>query len=199
MPSNWPSFASLQCDLCDDATCTTRCRSSSSFEAKIGNPSPNCFIMKQAVGYRRVSSYRLYPLIGFEAQTDKPPPHGFEAQTKKLSRWIWGPNYQTVNLGFEAQTKKPSQWFWGQTTDKPYPSVLRPKSRNPHFSSPPRVRCESHITSPDLLIVWPPSTQLVPDHPRSSAPSLLLMSWCSSLSAMLHLPPKQTRFSEWNN
>jgi hypothetical protein len=40
--------------------------------------------MKQATGYRCVSSHRLHPLIGFKAQTDKPPLLGFEAHTKKL-------------------------------------------------------------------------------------------------------------------
>jgi hypothetical protein len=33
-----------------------------------------------------VSSHRLHPLIGFEAQIDKPPPLAFEAQTKKPLR-----------------------------------------------------------------------------------------------------------------
>jgi hypothetical protein len=60
-------------DLCDDATCTTHRHSFASFEAKLKNPSLTCFTMKQAAGYRRMSSHCLYPLIGFEAQTDKPP------------------------------------------------------------------------------------------------------------------------------
>jgi hypothetical protein len=54
-------------------------------------------------------------------------PLGFEDQTKKLSRWFWDPNHQTVAPGFEAQTGKPSTTmvlslnqethyrFWGQT------------------------------------------------------------------------------------
>jgi hypothetical protein len=33
---------------------------------------------------------------------------GFEAQTKKSSRWFWGPNHQTVVADFESQTGKPS-------------------------------------------------------------------------------------------
>jgi hypothetical protein len=73
MPSNRPSFASLSRDLCDDAICTTHRRSSASFEAKLGNPSLTCFMMKQAIGCRRMSSHHLHPLISFEAQTDKPP------------------------------------------------------------------------------------------------------------------------------
>jgi hypothetical protein len=33
---------------------------------------------------------------------------GFEAQTKKSSRWFWVPNYQIVEAGFDVQTRKPS-------------------------------------------------------------------------------------------
>jgi hypothetical protein len=41
---------------------------------------------------------------------------GFEAQTKKLSRWFWGSNHQTRAVSFEAQTRKPPPpWFWGST------------------------------------------------------------------------------------
>jgi hypothetical protein len=60
-------FASLPRDLYDDATCTTRRRSFTSFEAKLENPSLTCFVMKQATGCQRVSSHRLHPLIDFEA------------------------------------------------------------------------------------------------------------------------------------
>jgi hypothetical protein len=54
-------------------------------------------------------------------------PLSFEAQTKKPSRWFWGPNHQTAATGFQAQTRKPervvlkpnhknrSHQFWGQT------------------------------------------------------------------------------------
>jgi hypothetical protein len=34
-------------------------------------------VMKQAARCRRVSSHHLHPLIGFEPQTDKPPPTWF--------------------------------------------------------------------------------------------------------------------------
>jgi hypothetical protein len=112
-----------------------RHRSFTSFEATLGNPSLTCFTMKQTSRCRCVFSHRLYLLIGFEAQTDKPPPLGFDVQTKKLSRWFWGinhqtvavvlrANHQTIDLGFEARTKKPSQWFWGHTTDKPSPPIF---------------------------------------------------------------------------
>jgi hypothetical protein len=74
-------------------------------------------------------------------------------------------HWQTIATGFEA------------------------KPGNPRFSSPPRVRYGSHTMSPDLLVIRPPSTRLVPDHPRSSTPSLLLMPRSSSLPAMLHSLP----------
>jgi hypothetical protein len=153
-PLNQPSFASLPRDLRNDATCTIRRRSSTRFEAKLGNSSPTCITMKQAAGCRCVSALRLHPVIGFEAQTDKPPPTLF-----------WGPNQETVVVGLR-------QKHW-QTIATGFEA----KPGNPRFSSPPCVWCGSHTALPDLLIVQPPSTQLVPDHPWSFAPSLLLLPW----------------------
>jgi hypothetical protein len=72
-PSNRPFFASLPRDLRNDATCTTRCRSFTSLEAKLGNASLTCYVTKQVVGCRHVSSQCFHPLIGFEAQNDKSP------------------------------------------------------------------------------------------------------------------------------
>jgi hypothetical protein len=109
-------------------------------------------------------------------------PFSFETQIKKPSRWFWDPNHQTVDLGFEAQTKKlPNHWQIVATG-------FEAKPKNLNFSSPPRVWCGSHTMSPDLPIVRPPSTQLVPDHSRSSAPSLLLLPRSSSLPVVLHSP-----------
>jgi hypothetical protein len=125
MTSNRPFFASLPRDLYDDATCTIHRHFFTKFEVKLGNPSPTCFTMKQAVGCRRVSPHRLHLVIGFEAQIDKPPPLDFGGWTKKLAWWFWGTNHQIIDLSFEAQTKKPSQRFWCQTTDKPSPPILR--------------------------------------------------------------------------
>jgi hypothetical protein len=72
-PSNQPSFASLPRDLHNDATCTNRRRYFASFEAKLGNPSPTCFAMKQAAECQCMTSHRLHPSINFGAQIDKPP------------------------------------------------------------------------------------------------------------------------------
>jgi hypothetical protein len=61
------------------------------------------------------------------AQTTNRSLLGFEAQTKKPSRWFWGPNHQTGAADFEAQTEKcfttlvlrlnqeTDHQFWGQT------------------------------------------------------------------------------------
>jgi hypothetical protein len=69
---------------------------------------------------------RRPPSIGFVVQPTNRSLHGFETQTKKLSRWFWGPNHQTRAAGFEAETGKPSTTlvlrlnqetdhrFWGQ-------------------------------------------------------------------------------------
>jgi hypothetical protein len=61
------------------------------------------------------------------AQLINRSPLGFEAQTKKPSRWFWCLNHQTETVGFEAQPEKPfttlvlrlnqktHHRFWGQT------------------------------------------------------------------------------------
>jgi hypothetical protein len=70
------------------------------------------------------------PFVGFVAQPTNRSLLGFEAQTKKPSRWFWGSNHQTRATSFEAQTRKPSTTlvlrlnqethcqFWGQTERK---------------------------------------------------------------------------------
>jgi hypothetical protein len=98
------------------------------------------------------------------------------------SEWFWGHTTRTVATNFEA---KP-----GETVDLDFEVELR----NPHSSSP-CAQCRPHTASPNLSIVWPPSTWPVLDHPQSSAPSLLLLPQSSSLPAMPHLSPihHQTR------
>jgi hypothetical protein len=56
--------------------------------------------MKQAIGCRRVSSHHLHPLIGFEAQTDKPPP-----------TWFLGPNQETVMVILRPKSPNCSYLF----------------------------------------------------------------------------------------
>jgi hypothetical protein len=158
MPSSQPSFASPPRDLHDDATCTTRSRSFTNFEAKLENPSPTCFTTKKATGCRLVSPHHLHPLIDFEAQTDKPH-----------TNWFWGPNQETVAVVLRSNHS--------QTIATNFEA----KSGNLRFSSMPRVWCGSHTVSPDLPIVRPPSTWLVLDHPWSSTPSLILLPQSSSL------------------
>jgi hypothetical protein len=122
-------------------------------------------------------------------------PVGFEAQTKKPSRLFWGPNHQTIDLAFGAQTKKPSRWFW-DPNHQTNATGFGAKPENPRFSPLPHVWCGSHKVSPDLPIVRPPSTWLVPDHPRFSTPCLLLLPLSSSLPAMSHSLPSLHRTSK---
>jgi hypothetical protein len=49
----------------------------------------------------------LYPPVGFVAQPINHSPLGFEAQTKKPSRWFRDLNHQIITVGFEVQTEKP--------------------------------------------------------------------------------------------
>jgi hypothetical protein len=156
---------------------------------KLWNPSSTCFMMKQAVGCQRVSSHRINLLNAFESQTDKPPP-----------TWFWGTNQETVIVILRPKSPNRRHWIWGPNKEI-VTVVLRSnhwqiiitsfevKPENPRFSSPTCVRCKSHMTSLDLPIVWPPSIWLVPNHPWSSAPSLLLLSRSSSLPIMSHSPP----------
>jgi hypothetical protein len=59
---------------------------------------------------------RRPPSVGFVVQSINRSPLDFEAQTKKPSRWFWGPNHQTKATSFDAQTRKPSTTlFWGST------------------------------------------------------------------------------------
>jgi hypothetical protein len=54
--------------------------------------------------------------VSFVAQPTNWSPHGFEAQTKKPSRWFWGPNHQNRAADFEGQTgRNHRHLFWGQT------------------------------------------------------------------------------------
>jgi hypothetical protein len=57
----------------------TRRRASASLEARLGNPSPTWFHVKQAARSRRVPLRRLHPPVGFVAQLTNRSPHGFEA------------------------------------------------------------------------------------------------------------------------
>jgi hypothetical protein len=133
-------------------------------------------VTKQAVGCWRVSSHHFHPLISFEAQTDKPHPTWFWCPNQEIA-WFSGLNQETVKI-----VLRPNHWQLVATG-------FEAKPENPRFSSPPRVWCGSHTAPPDLPIVQPPSTRLVSDHPRSSAPSLLLLPRSSSLPTMSHSPP----------
>jgi hypothetical protein len=81
-----------------------------------------------------------------------------------------------VATGFEA---KP-----GETIDLGFEA----KPRN-LCSLSPCAWCRPHTTSPDLLIVRPPSTRPMPHHHWFFAPSLLLLHQSSSLPTMLYLSP----------
>jgi hypothetical protein len=61
-----------------------------------------------------MSSYSLYPLIGFEAQTNKPCPTWFRGPNQETNAVIlWPKSPNLLPLGLEAQTKKPSLRFCG--------------------------------------------------------------------------------------
>jgi hypothetical protein len=126
---------------------------------------------------------------GFEAKPPETVTTGFETKLAKTVRLVLWPNHsQTAAIGFEAQTdEKPSEWFWGQTTHKSSTLVLRlnQETHAPRLHVHGADHTRRHQTSrspghrvPDLC-----------DHPRSSAPALLLLPRSLSLYAMPHMPP----------
>jgi hypothetical protein len=113
---------------------------------------------------------------------------GFKVQTKKPSRWFWGPNHQTVAAGFKAQTGKPEVTGFEAKLRETVNLGFEAQPINP-CSSSRYVWCRSHTASHDLLIIRPLSTRPVLGHPWSSAPGFLLLLCSSSLPAMSHLSP----------
>jgi hypothetical protein len=121
--------------------------------------------------------------------------------------WFWDPNQEAVGMILRPKSLNCRPWFWGPNQETIIVD-LRPnhwqttaigfeaKLENPHLSSRPRVQCGSHTTSLDLPIVRPLSTRLVPDHPRSSTPSFLLLPQSSLLRAMSHSPPTHHKTSK---
>jgi hypothetical protein len=102
-------------------------------------------------------------------------------------------------LVLSPNPRNPREWFWGQTTRivatsfevKPRETVnlsFEAQRRNSRSSSPFEP-CRPRTASPGISIVWPSSTQPVLDHPRSSAPSLLLLPQSLSLPSMPHMSP----------
>jgi hypothetical protein len=126
---------------------------------------------------------------GFEVKPPKTVTTGFEVKSAKTGQVVLRPNHsQPITIDFDAQTdEKPSQWFWGQTIDKLSTLVLRLNQEihapRLHVHRADRTRRHPTYRSPSY---WVPDPC---DHPQSSAPSLLLLSWSSLLHAMPHLPP----------
>jgi hypothetical protein len=162
-----------------------------SFEAKLEKTVTAGFEAKPqetvAVGFEAKPPETV--AAGFEAKPSETIATGFEAKPAKTIRVVLRPDHsQTVAIGFEAQTdEKPSEWFWDQTTHKPSTLVLR---LNQETCAP-----GLHVHYADHTRRLPTSRSLghrVPDlcdHPRSSAPGLLLLPRSSSMHTMPYLPP----------
>jgi hypothetical protein len=120
------------------------------------------------------------PTTGFEAKPGETVTTSFEVKLEKIiAAGFEAKPLETVTTGFEAKPAK--------TTHKLLTLVLRlnQETRAPNLHVPGADRTQRHPTS------RPPS-HWVPDlcdHPRSSAPGLLLLPWSSSLHAMPQLPP----------
>jgi hypothetical protein len=122
----------------------------------------------------------------------------FYIQSQKSSTTlVLGLNQETHRRFWGQTGRKCCRQFWGQTTHKPSTLVLRlnHKTRAPSLHVPGADRTRYHLTSR-------PPDHRVPDlcdHSRSSAPGLLLLPRCSSLHAMLHLPPAHHKTNKHNS
>jgi hypothetical protein len=125
------SLASSRRNLSDDATCTTRHRASTSLEARLGNPSPNCFLVKQAARSWHVSHTDLPLSVLWRNR-----------QTK--TRLILRPKLRNHRGDFEAQITKPEL------------PVLRPKPGNPTTLV---LRLNQEIHAPHLHVHGTDHTQ----------------------------------------
>jgi hypothetical protein len=129
----------------------------------------------------------------FDAQTEKPEPPVLRPNREKPSPPILRSNWRKLFQWFWGQTNdKPSQWFWGQTTDKPLTFVLslNQDTRAPHLHVHGADRTWRHPTSRSFDH-WVPD---LCDHPRSSAPGILLLPRSLSLHTCRTCTPwdKQT-------
>jgi hypothetical protein len=111
------------------------------------------------------------PTTDFETKPDETVITNFEAKLEK-----------TVATGFEAKLVKTVQVVLRQNHSQTVDLDFKAQPRNPRSSSP-RARCRPHTAPPGHRV---PD---LCDHPRSSAPGLLLLPRSSSLHAMPHLPP----------
>jgi hypothetical protein len=193
--------------LARDTSPVYSCRSSARLEARLGNLSLTRFQVKQATRSRCVfcAVFILPSVLWCNRQT--------------IPHLVLRPKIRNYHGDFVGQSTKlqlsvlrlksgnPSEWFWGQTTRtvatsfeaKPGETVdlgFEAKPRNP-LSSSLCVWCRLHTASSDLSIVWPSSIRPLLDHPRSSAPSILLLPWSSSLPAMSHLSPTHHEASKY--
>jgi hypothetical protein len=58
-----------------------------------------------------MSSHRFHPHNGFKTQTDKPPPLGFEAQTKKYHYDFMGKINKPQLSILRLKPENPNEWF----------------------------------------------------------------------------------------
>jgi hypothetical protein len=134
-----PSSTCLRHNLCDGATCTTHRRAFASLQARLGNPSQNCFHVKQAARSQHASHVDLPSLILWRNQQTeaylvlrlKPRNRrgDFEAQITKPKLLVLRSKLKTLHhLSFEAQLRNPPPVL-RPNREKPSPLVLMPNQQ----------------------------------------------------------------------
>jgi hypothetical protein len=178
--STCSSSASSPHDLHDDVTCTIRV-------------TPPLVLRQNWKTLVQLASRRSKPPDLDAGPTPSLSSHRLCGTTDKPSpTWFWGLNQETITVILRSKSPNCSCRFWGPNRE----------TRSHQFwgqTKKPCAWCRPHTVSPDLSIVRPPSTRLVLDHPRLSAPGLLLLPRFSSLPAMLHLSPTHQETSKHNS
>jgi hypothetical protein len=98
--------ALTQRNFCDDATCTILVVPPAVFRPDWETLAPLASRQNKPLDLD-VCPAPSSSSASFVAQPMNRSPLGFKVQTKKLSRWFWNSNHQTVAAGFEAQTGNP--------------------------------------------------------------------------------------------
>jgi hypothetical protein len=137
------------------------------------------------------------------AQPTNRSSYGFEAQTKKSSRWCWYSNYQTIAINFEAQTGKSKATDFkakqGETVATGFEAKLGE-------TVPMDLRPNQETRAPCLLLYGANRTQRHPTCAwlspilciRSATPATILIAARHAAPATRAPLDKQTRFSTWN-
>jgi hypothetical protein len=133
--STRPSSASSSCDLRDDATCTTRCRVSTSFEVNWKT-------------LARLPSKRS-KLLDLDTCPMPSSSRRFCGVTNKSSpAWFWGPDQEIVTVILWPKSPNYSCWFWGPNRETRWPWFWGSTKKHALLVSLCTIQTEHGVTQP---------------------------------------------------